>query len=81
MMGLVSFCFCVFCFFFFFILCYEFVGIFMNGGVQFGVNLLMGEFCVVWSNWSNLLCWMSLKFKRWLKLHRVAKFLRCKEVF
>ncbi len=43
---------------------YELVGIFMNGDVQFGV----GEFCVVWSGWSDLLCWMSMKFEWKLKL-------------
>jgi hypothetical protein len=71
-MGLVSFCFCVFLFFF---AGYELVGIFMNGSVQSGVNLLMGELCVAWSGWSNLLCWMSIKFERWLKLQRAANFL------
>jgi hypothetical protein len=36
----------------------------MNNDIQFGV----GEFCVVWSGWSDLLCWMSIKFEWKLKL-------------
>ncbi len=43
---------------------YELVGIFMNGNIQSGV----GEFCVVWSSWLDLLCWMSIKFEHRLKL-------------
>jgi hypothetical protein len=33
---------------------------FMSGDVLFGVALLMGELCVVWSGWADLLCWVSI---------------------
>jgi hypothetical protein len=61
MVDLVSFCFCVV----FFFVGYELAGIFMNVDVQFGV----GEFCVVWSGWLDLICCMSIKFKWRLKFN------------
>jgi hypothetical protein len=48
----------------------ELVGIFMNGDVQSNV----GELCVVWDGWSNLLCWMSIKFEWKLKLKGQQSF-------
>jgi hypothetical protein len=55
---------------------YEFVAIFKSGGVLFGVVLLMGEFCVVWSSWANLLCWVSINYEWWLMFKRATKFLQ-----
>jgi hypothetical protein len=55
---------------------YELVAIFMSGGVLFGVALLMGEFCVVWSGWANLLCWVSINCERWLMFKKATKFLQ-----
>jgi hypothetical protein len=49
---------------------YELVGIFMNSDVQFGV----GGFCVVWSGWLDLFCWMSIKFEWRLKLKGQQNF-------
>jgi hypothetical protein len=42
----------------------------MNGDVQSNV----GELCVVWSGWSYLLCWMSIKFEWKLKLKGQQSF-------
>jgi len=55
---------------------YELVAIFMSGGVLFGVALLMGEFCVVWSGWANLLCWVSSNCEQWLMFKKATKFLQ-----
>ncbi len=48
----------------------------MSGGVLFGVAILMGEFCVVWSDWANLLCWVSINCEWWLMFKKVTKFLQ-----
>jgi hypothetical protein len=42
----------------------------MNSDVLFGV----GQLCVVWSGWLNLLSWMSIKFERKLKLKGQQSF-------
>ncbi len=48
----------------------------MNDNILSSVAFLMGELCVVWSNWANLLCWVSINCERWLMFKRVAKFLQ-----
>jgi hypothetical protein len=53
----------------------------MNGGIQSGVNLLISEFCVVWSSWLDLLCWMSIKFEQWLKLQGLQSFCDARKFF
>jgi hypothetical protein len=42
----------------------------MNGDVQSNV----GELCVAWSGWLDLLCWMSIKFEWKLKLKGQQSF-------
>jgi hypothetical protein len=49
---------------------YELARNFMNSDVQFGVS----DLCVVWNGWSDILCWMSIKFEWKLKLKGQQSF-------
>jgi hypothetical protein len=55
---------------------YELAAIFMNGNILFGVVVLIGELCVVWSSWADLICWVSINCKQWLMFKRATKFLQ-----